>query len=373
MLWEIFWRYKNTISLSFCLSFSTLCLIWQTNPLARAVNVFGKVSDRISGALNSGLSLPGNIWVEVDKYRALEQRYSQAQKLIEQYRLEKDKFDILKLDNDRLRATLGFQPAQEFPEVRAEVLGVRINSISPRLIIGKGRSSGIMPFMPVIARVTDSEHNIIRCVVGIIAAVDGSSAVVQPIIHPGFRLGVRMPETGQWAMLTGNSGRVTEVLLTFITTDSSPDKSTMSNADIVFQENQKVYTSGEGGIFPPGIPVGVLTREGFRQGEFKTAYLRPYAPISTLDTVTVLLKKPADWSEHWERESNWEEHLQTEFGQPEYSELTRRPAQNPNRRTGETTLPQADKEQESAGGSEPANPQTGPRRIQNVAPPAGNR
>ncbi|HMU84147.1 MAG TPA: hypothetical protein PKC35_12445, partial [Leptospiraceae bacterium] len=96
-------------------------MIWQRNPLARTVGFFGKVADRASGAMNSGLSATGRFWVEIDKFRELEKRYAQAEKQIEEYKLEKDKFDALKKENDTLRKTLGFAIPAEFPEVRAEV------------------------------------------------------------------------------------------------------------------------------------------------------------------------------------------------------------------------------------------------------------
>ncbi|HQI20502.1 MAG TPA: rod shape-determining protein MreC, partial [Leptospiraceae bacterium] len=198
-------------------------MIWQRNPLARTVGFFGKVADRASGAMNSGLSATGRFWVEIDKFRELEKRYAQAEKQIEEYKLEKDKFDALKKENDTLRKTLGFAIPAEFPEVRAEVLGVRLNSISPRVIIGKGEETGIRPFMPVIARSHDADNNTIRSVVGIVVSADNGTSVVQPLIHPGFQLGVRLPDSGAWAMLSGNSGNPTQALLTVISGDGSLD------------------------------------------------------------------------------------------------------------------------------------------------------
>ncbi|MBI3395273.1 MAG: hypothetical protein HY042_05525, partial [Spirochaetia bacterium] len=72
MLWEILWRNKNTFSLTFCLGFSLISLIWQRNPFASLAGGLGKGADRISYVFNSGLSLPGKFWVEVDKFRETE-------------------------------------------------------------------------------------------------------------------------------------------------------------------------------------------------------------------------------------------------------------------------------------------------------------
>ncbi len=337
---------RNAASLTFCVAFSMMCILWQSNPFAQGVGYFGKLADRISGTLNSGLRFTGTLWVELDKYRELEQRYDNAQAALEEYRLEKDKFDFLREENDKLRTALRFDPLPGYKEVRAEVLGIRLNSISPRIIIDKGSADGIEPLMPVLTRAHDPDNNLVRCVVGVVAAVDSNTAVIQPLTHPGFKMGVRIADNEEWSILSGNSGRVTQVQLTYLTSDFAGGEATRASEDRrqvnapdsgaglqkeeekekragILRQGQIVYSSGAGGIFPPGIPVGTITDEGPREGEFKTVFVAPLAPISSLDIVSVVLKKPSEWSEAWDREARWEDHLETEFGAPEYPEVTR--------------------------------------------------
>lgn len=366
---------RNAASLTFCVAFSMLCILWQSNPFAQGVGYFGKLADRISGTLNSGLRFTGTLWVELDKYRELEQRYENAQAALEEYRLEKDKFDFLREENDKLRTALRFDPLPAYKEVRAEVLGIRLNSISPRIIIDKGSEDGIEPLMPVLTRAHDPENNLVRCVVGVVAAVDSNTAVIQPLTHPGFKMGVRIADNEEWSILSGNSGRVTRVQLTYLTSDFVTGKASKSqeqeprqinapDAGVglqkeeaekragILREGQIVYSSGAGGIFPPGIPVGTVTEEGPREGEFKTVYVAPLAPISSLDIVSVVLKKPAAWAEEWDREARWEDHLETEFGPPEYPEVTRS-------RQQKREEPEEKPEPEAA----PANTNTAPART----------
>ncbi len=373
MLWNILWRNKNTFSLTFTISFSLLGILWHSNPLSWGVGFLGKLTDRLSGALNDSLQLPGTIWVELDKYRELQKRYEQAQKTLEQYRLEKDKFDRLKEENEVLRQAMDFQPRREFSEVKAEVLGVRINSISPRIIISRGSEDGVEPFMPVIARSYDTEQNLVQAVVGVVASVDSTTSIVQPLIHPGFRLGVRIPENSQWAILSGNSGNISEVLLTFLSKETSPLMVVHSETNLELTPGQTIVTSGAGGIFPPGIPVGTLIREGKRNGEFKTAYVRPFATVGSLDIVTVVLKRKTQWTEQWNTKIEWDKNLVTEFGKPVYPRNTRRkPAPARPRKTAPRVTEQKEKPEEETetprNQSEPRQPR--PRRIQNVNIPA---
>lgn len=322
MLADILSRNRNAISLAFCISFSALSIIWQSNPFAQGMAFFGKMADRISSVFSSGLGVSEDFFVEVDEYRDLKRKYDQMQKQVESYRLEQDKFKQLKSENERYRKIMGFSETPDYQELKAEVLGVRLDSITPRMIVGRGRKHGVTPFMPVIARANDLEGNLVRCIVGVIVSVDESAAIVQPINHPEFRMGVRIDQTGEWAILNGNSDRFGQAVLTYLTTDFAPEKATFSDRDAAIKPGFSVYTSGAGGIFPPGIPVGYVLEMGPRQNEFKSAYIKPFAPISSLDFVSIILKRPAAWSSNWDRNKRWEEHLETEFGPPEYPEVS---------------------------------------------------
>lgn len=331
MLADILSRNRNVISLGFCLSFSMLCLLWQTNPFAQGLAFFGKVADRISTALNSGLSFTGDFIADIDEYRDLKQKYAQLQTQLEQYELEHDKFDQLKRQNEIYRISLEFKENSVFKEQKAEVLGVRLNAISPRIIIGRGKKDGLLPMMPVVSRAHDKQNNLIRSVVGIIVSVDTNSSIVQPLYHPSFRLGVRIEQTKEWAMLSGNSDRHGTVFLTYITSDFEEDQATFANRSDELRKEYSVYTSGAGGIFPKGIPVGYITSKSKRQNEFKTAYVTPYASIASLDFVSVIMKRPAAWTHENKNSRSWEETLETEFGAPEYPEVreTRTKTQKP--------------------------------------------
>ena len=315
------WENKTSFSLIFCLSFSLLCIFWQRNPFAQNIGLIGRLADQFSGFINSTLSYTDVLWVEIDKYQTLEERYNKAKKTLEKYRLEKEKFDNLQNQNNYLREALRMRNLTDYPEVRAEVLGVRLNSISPRIIIAKGQSSGIQSLMPVIARSYNENNSLVRSVVGLTVVADNNTSVVQPITHPSFQIGVRIDTSGEWAILSGNSGRINETLLSYITTDFSPDRAILSQTESDFFKNTQVNTSGAGGIFPSGIPVGTISGLGRRKNDFKTAYVKPYVDISRLDYVSVIIKETEAWSQAWEQELRWEEHLKTEFGEISYPKL----------------------------------------------------
>ncbi len=296
-------------------------MVWQRNPFSHVLGNLGRLADRLSGFLNSGLRFTDTIFVEIDKYRSLEQKYNQARLLIEKYKLEKDKFDDLLRQNKYLREALNLKPSMQFPELKAEVLGVRMNLLSPRIIISKGRKDGVKPLMGVIAPTYDQENNMIRGLVGVVVVTDETTAVVEPLTHPNFQIGVRIEKTNTWAILSGNSEVANEVLLTYINNNYSLEQAIVMQAETPLTKNLQVYTSGASGIFPAGIPVGVVTAMGGRRNDFLTASVKPYVRINELDYVSIILKEIEPWSHSWDQELRWEEQLKTEFPKPEYPEL----------------------------------------------------
>ena len=307
--------------MGFCLSFSLLCIFWQRNPLSQKMGYVGRFADRVSSFMNSSLHYTGTLWVELDKYRTLQERYERAQETIESYRLGKDKFAFLQRENQNLREALGLRTAVFYPEVRAEVLGIRLNSISPRIIIGKGQKDGIKSFMPVLAWAHDPKNNLIQGVVGITVVAEEETALVQPLTHPSFELGVRIEHSQEWAILSGNSGRANEALLTYITSNFAPKQPILSQSTIPLAKEALVYTSGAGGVFPSGISVGLVSGIGRRKYDFKTAYVQPFVKINELSYVSVIIKEVERWSRVWKKEPHWQDYLKTEFGTPVYPKL----------------------------------------------------
>lgn len=366
MLWDLVWRNKNTVSLSFCLTFSIVGMIWQSNPLTSVVGFFGKVADRISGAVNSGVSLPGNLFHQISEYSDLQSKYDKALLQLEENRNNIDKYETLKRENDQLRAALDFPAHTDYAQIKAQVLGIRLNSITPRILINRGRQQGIEPMMPVFTYTVDSNKNLIRSVVGIVAVADRNSSIVQPLQHPDMKLGVRIVSTGQWAMLEGDSENLRRLRLRYITKDADPT-STVFKDPLPEVEKSTVITSGGEGIFPAGIPVGYIVQKGEiddETGGFLTAYMRPYADIDRLDNVIVLKKKPAVWSQKLDENYSILDNLTTEFGEPVYPELLESEKKKP--KPAETKI-DSNPIEKTETPAEPENTDT-IRRLRNINP-----
>ncbi|GIW23715.1 MAG: rod shape-determining protein MreC [Candidatus Sericytochromatia bacterium] len=297
MLWEYLNRYKVFFSLSFCILFSLISIIWQKNPISNSSVYFNKIAEQTNYFFKNIFNFPFLIIERISEYSELKEKYKKSLEEIEKYKLQKEQYEILLKENQKLRQLLEFEPLTNYQEVKAEVLGIRLNSITPRIIINKGKKHGIKPFMPVIAFATDENNNPIRTVVGIIAIVQNTSSIIQPIQHPQMKLGVKIENTNQWAILEGDSFSFNKLKLKYITSSSAKESKYFIDPYIELR-NSKVVTSGNDGIFPPNIPVGIIIEKGnIDENNFATAYLKPYIEIDKLEYVMIIQKNPELWSQ----------------------------------------------------------------------------
>lgn len=269
----------------------------------------------MSGSIDSFGGFFKGAYNKLESFETIRKERDSCVAVMEDYKLLPQDLEKANRENDFLRKELRFQSRQKYASLKAEVLSVRLNSIYRTIIIDKGSDSGIKPYMPVTARTVDQKGAIIEALVGKVIAVTGGSAVVQPLINSNFNMGVSMPDTNLWANLSGNSGRGTEALLNYIDSGIIIDPRVFGEypmgpsemiqyTESLSKIGKSVYTSGGGGVFPTGIPVGIITEEGQRNGSFKSAYLKPFVRFEMLESVTVILKLPEKWLETWPEGQN---------------------------------------------------------------------
>jgi rod shape-determining protein MreC len=318
MLWDKFGQIREIISLFFCIGFSISSLVWNGNFAVKAVAKTQTVSNSISSSLDSVGGFFKSAYNKIESFETLRKERDSYAKLVDEYKILPQDILNLRAENDALRKELSFTPKSEYPTIKAEVLSIRLNSIYRTIIINKGKDHGIHPYMPVIGRAIDeSTSQPIQAVVGKVIAVSASSSVVQPIINSSFSMGVQIPKTDIWATLSGNSGKTMESVLNYIDAaiiidpkyigskqigPSLPPTSDSNFADLMGSLGRAVYSSSSGGIFPPNIPVGIITEEGPRSGSFKTAYVKPFIKFEDLQFVTIIKKLPEKWVEDWPEE-----------------------------------------------------------------------
>jgi rod shape-determining protein MreC len=173
-------------------------------------------------------------------------------------------------ENARLRQLYGWQQKTQWKLKLANVV-VRDPANWWRTVqIDLGTRDGLRTNLPVLT--TDG-------LVGRVSSVSLTRAVVVLLGDPDCKVASRIEETGDTGV-AGAGGPFDGSLITL---------SCYSTKDINLKAGQRVVTSGMGGIFPKGIPVGkIVDARLVEYGLYVEARVKLAANLSALEEVWVL-------------------------------------------------------------------------------------
>jgi len=180
---------------------------------------------------------------------------------------ENSQFKELLAAHERLRSLLQFKEVIRRPVVAAQVIGIDPTGWFKSVIIDKGKNAGLSWDMPVVNA---------SGVVGRIVSVSNNYAKVLLIIDQNSAVDCLTQRSRDRGMVKGTSGQICKM-------DYMAKSSNAAVGDLV-------VTSGLGGLFPKGLPVGEISE--VKEGEaklFKEIDVMPSVDFSKLEEVLVIL------------------------------------------------------------------------------------
>jgi len=221
-------------------------------PLQEAVsNVFRPVTDFIQGVTRIGS-------LRAENQRLREELVVISRQLQEVVKLRKE--------NEELSRLFGLTERLQIVTIGAEVIGESPSNFEYSVVINKGADDGLVPDMPVVGP---------EGLLGKVVRVSGSSSSVLLIIDPDFAVGVRLAASGETGVLKGR--REHDLLLDLV------------DPGTTVRPGELVETSGLGGVFPAGIPVGVVSFADADEASLdKHVLVRPNVDFSALRLVAVV-------------------------------------------------------------------------------------
>ena len=166
----------------------------------------------------------------------------------------------LENENTRLRELSLFREGPEASFITARIVGDSVSAYVRGALLNVGRKAGVAPGQAVLTG---------EGLAGRIAEVGENSARVLFVTDVNSRLPVQVERTRERAILAGdNSGLM---------------RLTLAQTLQGVQRGDRIVTSGHGGSFPVGIPVGEIV-----QSESGSVKVRPFADFSRLEFVRVV-------------------------------------------------------------------------------------
>jgi rod shape-determining protein MreC len=213
----------------------------------------------------------------VEGMRTLSVAFADRQRLTEQnQRLREDlllanaklnRMAAVAQQNEHLKELLDTQRSLELNVQLARVVGVDLGAYRHRLLLNVGARDGVKPGQPVIDA---------RGVMGQVVETLPTTSVVMLVTDPNNALPVTVERTGLRTIAYGSRDGDRLVLPTI-----------PMAADV--REGDRLLTSGLGGRFPPGFPVGEVVRVApAATGMFLEAQAQPSADINRSEDVLLL-------------------------------------------------------------------------------------
>jgi len=166
----------------------------------------------------------------------------------------------LMAENDQLRGLLGFGADPEASSVTARVIGDSGGAFVRSVLVNAGRRVGVRKGQAAAVG---------SGLLGRVAEVGERSARILLITDLNSRIPVVIESSRERAVLAGDNSASPRLHYLPITTK--------------VKLGDRIVTSGHGGVFPPGLPVGIVTsvaKEGVR--------VRPYAAAERLEYIRLM-------------------------------------------------------------------------------------
>lgn len=200
---------------------------------------------------------------------ASENRVLREQLLLAQTRL--NRLDVLVAQNERLKALLDAQKNLGLSVQFARLVDVDLDPFRHRIVLDVGRNQGVVVGQPVI-----DAHGVMGQVIEVLA----DTAIVMLITDPTHAVPVVIERTGLRTIAYG-SGAIDRLELPNIPI----------SADVAVGD--RLMTSGLGGRFPAGFPLGeIRSVSNAESGMFAAAVAQPSAALDRSGEVLLLGDQP---------------------------------------------------------------------------------
>ena len=180
----------------------------------------------------------------------------------------------LRAENDRLRTLLGLGPKLTASWQPAEVMRQTQITDGRTLMVSRGSAMGVRPFDPVVAP---------EGIVGAILSTDTRTSVVMTWANPEFRISAATEDGGVLGVVAAAERQEGEEPL--LELRGVPYRDTVAAGTLVL-------TTGLGGIYPRGVPIGRVLGVAREQPGWERIYsVRPAANIGVVSHVLILSRQ----------------------------------------------------------------------------------
>jgi len=236
------------------------------NPLEQ---VLVEVTAPVQRIFQRTVALTESIWSNYFSLVHVRQENLRLERLLNSLKMENSRYREALHTHERLKALFQFKQSIDRPVLAAQVVGLDPTGWFRSVIIDKGERSGIAVDMPVVNA---------SGVVGRVVSVSPNYAKVLLVIDQNSSVDCLVERSRDRGMVRGLSETTCSVDYMVKTSD--------------VKVHDRIVTSGLGGVYPKGIPIGQVVSADESPGDlFRRVRLRPAVDFSRLEEVLIILKE----------------------------------------------------------------------------------
>ncbi len=237
-------------------------------PLRKVQDQVLSVLAPLQSGVSHALSPVGQVFRSIGSIPHLQSENTRLKRQLSALQAQQNQVPDMQRQLAQALALLQEQPWTAGHKVGANVIMEGPSNAEWTVFLDKGVSSGVQVGMAVLAE---------SGLVGRVTSVESSSSKVLLAIDPQHHVGARLTSSGDTGVLSGNGQADLAFDLIGVTTTVAP--------------GETVVTSGyDGGIYPPGIPIGrVKTVRRSPDGLNQSASVQPFVDFNKLQLVLILL------------------------------------------------------------------------------------
>ena len=269
-------RVKPLLTLGFLLSFSLVLIFLDAKANFGPINALRNLVSAVTVPIESAAK---NMAAPVDQYFKDWTEVGSKNDIIKDLRKQNTKLrlNLLTLGNSqreltKLHETLQLAGLGNYRIVPAQVMSIgAAEGFGSTVLLDAGSEDGIKVNMSVISG---------NGMIGRVQSTTAHTATVVLLTDASSNIGARIAGSGEIGFLSGR-GLNDSMRLTFI------------DPKAVVKTGDRLVSYGvSGGIFSPGLPIGVVTKvETMVGANTKIAYVKPFTDLSQIDLVGVIVSK----------------------------------------------------------------------------------
>ena len=240
----------------------------QDGPLATIGRIGVAIVTPLQEAVSAIFRPIGNVFSTIGELGSLREENARLRAEIRKIRGQQVSILGLQRTVTELKQQLDLKGSLGFTTMGANVIAESVSNFEWAITIDRGSADGVELDMPVIAG---------EGLVGRVVRVTRAASSVMLIIDPESQVAARISRTGETGLLAGR--RDEDLRMELIDTEA------------IVRPGEPVETSGyEGGIFPEGIPIGVVSEVVPSEIDLtKHVLVRPSVDFSSLDHVLLIV------------------------------------------------------------------------------------